>query len=140
MSIRSMCYGVLVGASLLFMACGPISDEEQQASPLPEERAELAQELRPACTGQEPGQKFVSRDPEQCLLIDFICAEGFTQFSNECGCGCQKEARACNYDNPNRLYVSRDPTECLTINFLCIRGFTPFFDDCGCGCQRHGRP
>ena len=28
------------------------------------------------------------RDPTVCQTIRFVCAEGATPFSNECGCGC----------------------------------------------------
>jgi hypothetical protein len=28
--------------------------------------------------------------PETCPLIDFVCPEGATHFSNECGCGCEQ--------------------------------------------------
>ncbi|HLC75981.1 MAG TPA: beta-propeller domain-containing protein [Candidatus Peribacterales bacterium] len=34
------------------------------------------------------GVKYVSNDPDQCMLIRFACAEGMEAFSNTCGCGC----------------------------------------------------
>jgi hypothetical protein len=92
-------------------------------------------EKNPACTGREPGQRYVSRDPDQCALIRFKCAEGFIPFFNDCGCGCQKQKKACDYNDPNRSYISRDPAECVLIDFLCVEGFTQFFNECGCGCE-----
>ena len=35
------------------------------------------------------GVKYVSKDPDQCALVRFSCAEGTEAFSNSCGCGCQ---------------------------------------------------
>ncbi|MFE8601606.1 hypothetical protein [Archangium violaceum] len=88
-----------------------------------------------ACTGQEPGLRYVSRDPAQCVAIRFTCKEGFLPFFNECGCGCQKEQKACDYNDPNRSYVSRDPDACAAITFICEGGTQGFFDECGCGCE-----
>jgi hypothetical protein len=141
MSIHLMCRGMLVvGITLLGLACGPTPEEAQPVSQHQEERAEDTfrgdnpRKRRPACAGREPGQRYVSRDPNECLLIDFICAEGFTPFFNDCGCGCQKQKKACDYDDPRRSYVSRDPVQCLAITFECAEGSRQFFDDCGCGC------
>lgn len=88
-----------------------------------------------ACTGREPGQKYVSRDPAQCAVIRFTCKEGFIPFSNECGCGCQRKQVACDYNDPNRSYVSRDPDACAAITFICEGNTQGFFDECGCGCE-----
>jgi hypothetical protein len=153
MSIRLMrCSVLIMGAALFGMACGPSADAPQHESPLPQQQAAGAfcdaltgspcvagqggQEKKPACTGHEPGLRYVSRDPVECLAITFNCEEGFTQFFNDCGCGCQREKKACDYDDPKLSYVSRDPVECLTLNFNCEEGSTQFFNDCGCGCRR----
>jgi hypothetical protein len=88
-----------------------------------------------ACTGREPGQKYVSRDRTECTLIDFICREGYSPFFNECGCGCQRQKKSCDYNDPNRSYIARDPDVCATIRFFCAEGFQPFFNECGCGCE-----
>jgi hypothetical protein len=175
MSIRLMCCSVLVvGASLLGMACGPTVEAQEQTQPQeqkaggefcggiagipcaegftcvddPNDDCDPRQggadcggicqrEKKPACTGREPGQRYVSRDPAKCAAIRFFCKEGYSPFFNDCGCGCQKDKQTCDYNDPNRLYVSEDPGTCTVINFLCIQGFSPFFDDCGCGCQRN---
>jgi hypothetical protein len=89
----------------------------------------------PSCTGREPGQKYISRDPNQCAAIRFFCAEGFSPFFNDCGCGCQKDRKSCDYRDPNLSYVSKDPLQCLAITFECTEGATQFFNDCGCGCR-----
>jgi hypothetical protein len=90
---------------------------------------------RPACTGNEPGHDYVSRDPTQCLAITFNCPEGSSQFFNDCGCGCRRESSGCDYDDPNRTYISKDPDQCAAIRFFCEPGLQPFFDECGCGCE-----
>ncbi|HEX8824817.1 MAG TPA: hypothetical protein VF794_33160 [Archangium sp.] len=93
-------------------------------------------EKKRACTGREPGQRYISRDPNQCAVIRYFCEEGFTGFSNDCGCGCQKVKKACDYNDPTLSYVSKDPTQCLAITFNCPEGATQFFNDCGCGCRQ----
>lgn len=89
----------------------------------------------PACTGREPGLRYVSRDPAQCAVIRFTCEEGFLPFFNDCGCGCQRQEAACDYGDPDRTYVSRDPDQCAAITFDCEEGLQRFFDECGCGCE-----
>ncbi len=90
-----------------------------------------------ACTGREPGLKYVSRDPAQCAAIRFTCKQGYEPFFNECGCGCKKQPppQACDYNDPNREYVSRDPDACAAITFICEGNTQGFFDQCGCGCE-----
>jgi len=40
---------------------------------------------------ESPDRRYVSRDPEQCAAIRFVCQEGGTPFFDECGCGCTGE-------------------------------------------------
>jgi len=42
---------------------------------------------KPACN--DPNRTYVSRDPEQCATIRFICEEGQVAFFDDCGCGCE---------------------------------------------------
>lgn len=88
-----------------------------------------------ACTGNEPGLQYISRDPNQCAALLFTCPDGQTPFFNACGCGCQQAPQGNACEDPNRRYVSRDPNQCATIRFICEQGYQPFFDECGCGCQ-----
>jgi hypothetical protein len=118
---------IAVSAVLIAAACG---------SPAPEEPTEQVES-----TGAElakgrpckPTLKYVSRNPEQCLAILFLCEQGREQFFNEtgCGCACQQTANAC--DDPSRQYVSKDPDQCAVIRFFCESG-EGFSDECGCGC------
>lgn len=39
-------------------------------------------------TCDDAGYRYVSKDPEECKLIDFACEENEKGFSNACGCGC----------------------------------------------------
>jgi hypothetical protein len=32
---------------------------------------------------------YISRSPEQCAAIRFVCDPGLEPFFNECGCGCR---------------------------------------------------
>lgn len=41
------------------------------------------------CSLDDPTKTYVGTSPEQCTLIRFVCAEGKTYFSNDCGCGCE---------------------------------------------------
>ncbi len=42
-------------------------------------------------------RKYVSKDPAQCMLIDYICEPNTTSFGNECGCGCQQDPSCPEY-------------------------------------------
>jgi hypothetical protein len=46
------------------------------------------------CDYDQPNVSWVSRDPEECKLIDYRCAEGTQPFTNGCGCGCEPQ-RPC---------------------------------------------
>jgi hypothetical protein len=43
-----------------------------------------------ACDYSDPRRRWVERDPEVCTRIDFLCADGERQFSDSCGCGCER--------------------------------------------------
>lgn len=40
---------------------------------------------------------YVSTDPEQCKLIDYICPPNTGGFTNDCGCGCEQDASCPQY-------------------------------------------
>ena len=46
-------------------------------------------EQKPKCDYNDPNRRYVSRDPNQCAAIRFICNEGETAFFDDCGCGCE---------------------------------------------------
>jgi hypothetical protein len=31
---------------------------------------------------------YISHDPNACAATDFTCMNGWTEFDNQCGCGC----------------------------------------------------
>ena len=37
-----------------------------------------------------PGRKYVTHDPQECMLVKFACPKGWSMFSDDCGCGCEK--------------------------------------------------
>ncbi|HOU92191.1 MAG TPA: hypothetical protein PLU22_14160, partial [Polyangiaceae bacterium] len=37
-------------------------------------------------------REYVSADPVECTLIDYLCVESTTMFSNDCGCRCEQSA------------------------------------------------
>lgn len=41
------------------------------------------------CNYGDPDRSWVSKDPNQCAAILFLCAEGTQPFFDECGCGCE---------------------------------------------------
>lgn len=90
--------------------------------------------VKDRCPPPGPNLSYVSRDPTECLAITFLCIEGFTQFFNECGCGCERTGKN-NCNKPHRRYISRDPAQCAAIRFFCEPGLQPFSDECGCGCE-----
>jgi hypothetical protein len=49
---------------------------------------QLAQVQAAQCQ-ESPAFQYVSRDPELCLTISFVCGQGQRQFFNDCGCGCR---------------------------------------------------
>ncbi len=88
----------------------------------------------PRCE-HDPSLSYVSRDPEECMAILYLCPEGSTQFFNECGCGCRTLETKCDDTDPDRRYVSTDPDQCAVLRFVCESGEEAFSDACGCGCQ-----
>lgn len=45
------------------------------------------------CDYNDPNLTYVSKDPEQCAVIRFVCDAGQEPFFNDCGCGCQPVAQ-----------------------------------------------
>jgi hypothetical protein len=44
-----------------------------------------------SCNGSvDPDKRYISRDPKECQLIDFACPPDSVNFTDECGCGCQR--------------------------------------------------
>jgi hypothetical protein len=41
------------------------------------------------CNYGDPNLQYVSKDPNQCAAVTFICEDGFEGFFNDCGCGCR---------------------------------------------------
>jgi hypothetical protein len=66
------------------------------------------------CSYNDPSKTYVSRDPQECQVIRFVCAADQTYFSDGCGCGCQDTGSTC-------AYVA-----------LCIQGYV--WDDASCSC------
>jgi hypothetical protein len=44
---------------------------------------------KPAC--DDPNRTYVSKDPDQCAAIRFVCDPGQVPFFDACGCGCEPE-------------------------------------------------
>ena len=42
-------------------------------------------------------RRYVARSQQECAVIDFDCSSYTTNFSNECGCGCEQEVRCAEY-------------------------------------------
>jgi len=52
----------------------------------------------------ETYRNYVATDPMKCELIDFMCPQDTTMFTNDCGCGCQQST-----DCPNVFDCTPDP-------------------------------
>ena len=71
---------------------------------------------QPSCP-HGPGVSYISHNPDECALIQFICAEGQQKFDNECGCGCIQTTassldgseKAPALDEPSRLFEADLP-------------------------------
>jgi hypothetical protein len=50
---------------------------------------------RGGCGG--PDRNYVSRDPNQCAAIMFLCADGQEPFFDDCGCGCADVDAGCGF-------------------------------------------
>ena len=64
--------------------------------------------VAPAVMAQEdcprgPGVTYISHDPEECLTLQFICADGEVRFDSECGCGCMETSSAASVMAPAEL-------------------------------------
>lgn len=46
-----------------------------------------------ACDYTDPSKDYISRDKAECATILFLCVEGKTPFTNDCGCGCETAAK-----------------------------------------------
>lgn len=63
------------------MDCGGVCVSERRQEPKPNPSA---------CRRHDANKSYVSRSPDQCAAIDFLCAEGTQAFFDKCGCGCEK--------------------------------------------------
>lgn len=51
----------------------------------------------PCNPAEEWWRDYVSTDPEQCKLIDYICPPNTNGFTNTCGCGCEQDPSCPEY-------------------------------------------
>ena len=42
-------------------------------------------------------REYVAKDPQKCMVIDYMCVENTKSFSNSCGCGCEQDASCPQY-------------------------------------------
>lgn len=42
-------------------------------------------------------RKYVSKDPAQCMVIDYMCEPNTKAFNNDCGCGCEQDPSCPEY-------------------------------------------
>ena len=75
-----------------------------------------------------PTKTYVTRDPEQCKVIKYMCIKGKAAFSDEFGCGCEPEVTG-------RSYVAANTTVCAATTWVCPKEQQQFFDETGCGCE-----
>jgi hypothetical protein len=63
---------------------------------------------------KEPYRQYVTTAPTECQIIDFMCPENTTTFSDSCGCGCEQST-----DCPNEFDCTPDP---MTMQTNCDPG------------------
>lgn len=96
-----------------------------------------------SCPDEDDGYRYVSDDPDECMVIEFPCEGHQEHFNNECGCGCRDvdgpppppvecdEEDGYTYD-----YVNDDPDECQDAIIDCFDEESMSFENnCGCGCK-----
>lgn len=44
-------------------------------------------------------KNYIGKSMEECSRIQFLCAPGFEQFDNKCGCGCEKSGAVEQEEN-----------------------------------------
>ena len=91
MSHLRLSFSTLVVTGVFFtMACGPQTDasEEPGISTVLQSEDSSAKKEKKKCDYNDPTRRYVSRDPDTCAAIFFVCQEGESPFFNECGCGC----------------------------------------------------
>lgn len=66
------------------------------------------EQQRGQCNYQAEDRQYISKDPLECVRIQFLCSEGGKRFNDICGCGCEgggliplggKEQYACPADS-----------------------------------------
>lgn len=87
--------------------------------------------------GECPDKTYVTRDPEQCKVIKYMCVKGKAPFSDEFGCGCEpEENQLCG----NGICDSREADACPECYYStppclapCTMGTCP--EDCAAPAQ-----
>ncbi len=51
----------------------------------------LADDDCASCPDAASGAEYISTSPEDCAALDIDCDPGFVAFSNDCGCGCERD-------------------------------------------------
>jgi hypothetical protein len=69
-------------------------------------------------------RQYVSKDPEECAAIRFVCDPGYEAFFDECGCGCEPVARTACGDGscgPDQFCCNPSCGICAPIGGACIQ-------------------
>jgi putative hemolysin len=80
-------------------------------------------------SGECPNMTYVSRDPQECKVIKFLCVQGKEPFTDEFGCGCRTAASStetknfCTPDERDQLCTQEHVPACGWWNesIKCIR-------------------
>ncbi len=73
-------------------------------------------------------KNYIGKSKEECSRIQFLCAPGFQQFDDECGCGCEPTPHQKNYCTEE----SRNADDCITP----YRPVCGFFDTKKIACKK----
>jgi hypothetical protein len=74
----------------------------------------------PACSDEK---SYISKDPEQCKVVKFMCVQGKQPFSNETGCGCEPiPAPAPISGGKLKAYDCTERTQACTKEYVPVCG------------------
>ncbi len=80
--------------------------------------------LKNSACKNEGTKSYISRDPDQCAAIHFLCVEGMVPFFDECGCGCEvASGEACGPSTcaPGLVCCNESCGICTPPDGVCIQ-------------------
>lgn len=80
---------VRIGSSLYTLSDAAVQSHTEETVKLQDELEYVRSRDTSACPSESEGATYVSRDPEECTLMQFMCIATMKTFTGACGCGCE---------------------------------------------------